>query len=108
MDTSRDGAHHLMSSSATPISLNGSAPRCGHLDELGPVTPRSGGCPACQAAGDTWTRLRVCLNCGWVACSDDSPQQHGRAHYQETDHPLVGALEPESTWRWCYVHQRQV
>ncbi|WP_222869893.1 UBP-type zinc finger domain-containing protein [Actinomadura decatromicini] len=52
--------------------------------------------------------LRVCLNCGWVACSDDSPNQHSRAHYEETDHPVVGALESGSTWRWCYVHGREV
>jgi uncharacterized UBP type Zn finger protein len=43
-----------------------------------------------------------------VACSDDSPNRHARAHYEETDHPLAAGLEPGSQWRWCYVHQRLV
>jgi uncharacterized UBP type Zn finger protein len=94
--------------SGVPYSLNGSAPRCGHVDGLTPVTPRSHGCTACEARGDGWTALRICLTCGWVACSDDSHGRHARAHYQETDHPLAAAMEPESTWRWCYVHGRLV
>jgi uncharacterized UBP type Zn finger protein len=50
----------------------------------------------------------VCLTCGWVACCDDSPNQHARAHYEETDHPVAAALAPGAAWRWCYVHQRLV
>jgi uncharacterized UBP type Zn finger protein len=90
---------------APAISPNGSAPRCEHLDGLQPVTPRSDGCRDCQ---DRPASLVVCLSCGWVACSDDSPNRHARAHYEETDHPLAAALEPGSRWRWCYVHQRLV
>ncbi|GAA4231120.1 hypothetical protein GCM10022254_27460 [Actinomadura meridiana] len=106
MGTDRD--RHLQIMSLCPVSPNGSAPRCEHIDGLAPVTPRSDRCPGCQVLGAVWTRLRVCLNCGWVACSDDSPNQHGRAHYQETDHPVVGALESGSAWKWCYVHGREV
>ncbi|TMR19965.1 hypothetical protein ETD86_19540 [Nonomuraea turkmeniaca] len=65
-------------------------------------------CQACLTADRTWTRLVVCLTCGWVACSDESPGGHAKAHYEETDHPVVGALDPGSTWRWCYVHRRTV
>jgi uncharacterized UBP type Zn finger protein len=90
---------------APAISPNGSAPRCEHLDGLQPVTPRSDHCRDCQ---DRRASLVVCLSCGWVACSDDSPGQHARAHYQETDHPLAAGLKPGSRWRWCYVHQRPV
>ncbi len=90
---------------APAISPNGSAPRCEHLDGLQPVTPRSDDCRDCQ---DRPASLVVCLSCGWVACSDDSPNRHARAHYEETDHPLAAALEPGSRWRWCYVHQRPV
>jgi hypothetical protein len=43
-----------------------------------------------------------------VACSDESPSQHAKAHYEETDHPINAAFEPASTRRWCYVHQRVV
>jgi hypothetical protein len=84
---------------------NGTAPRCGHLDGLVPVTRRSDACPDCR---DRQGRLVVCLTCGWVACSDDSPGQHARAHYEETDHPVVAGLALGEAWRWCYVHQRLV
>jgi uncharacterized UBP type Zn finger protein len=90
------------------ISLNGSAPRCEHLDGLQPVTPRSDDCRDCQDRPDHSAPLVFCLTCGWVACSDDSPSRHARAHYEETDHPLAARLEPGSGWRWCYVHQRLV
>lgn len=93
---------------APALSPNGSAPRCEHLDGLAPVAPRSEGCLACAARADRWSALLVCLSCGWVACSDDSPNQHAKAHYEETDHPLASRLGPGSRWRWCYVHQRLV
>jgi uncharacterized UBP type Zn finger protein len=90
------------------LSLNGSAPRCEHLDELVPVTPQWSICRECRTAGEDWVGLLVCLTCGWVACSNDSPRRHARAHYEETDHPLARALRPGPVWRWCYVHQRVV
>jgi uncharacterized UBP type Zn finger protein len=90
------------------LSLNGSAPRCEHLDAIRPVTVQPGGCGDCEATGDSWVRLFVCLTCGFVACSDDSPQRHALAHYRETDHPIAGLAEPGSTWKWCYVHGRAV
>jgi hypothetical protein len=98
-------------SGGTPVqggSLNGPAPRCEHLDAIVPVEPLSGYCHDCQAGGGSWVSFMVCLTCGWVACSDDSPGAHALAHYQETDHPLAGALEPGSKFRWCYVHRRAV
>ena len=90
------------------LSLNGSAPRCDHVDSLVPVTPQSATCRECQARGLGWLRLLVCLTCGWVACSDDSTQHHALAHYQETDHPLAAELRSGQDHRWCYVHQREV
>jgi|SRR5215472_3379929 len=89
-------------------SLNGSAPRCEHVDAIVLVDPVSDRCLNCHAAGEDWVSLMVCLTCGWVACSDDSPQAHARAHYQETDHPIAAALRPGSKFRWCYVHRRAV
>lgn len=89
-------------------SPNGPAPRCEHLDITRPVSPRSKTCEQCNAAGLTPTALRFCLTCGWVACSDESPGQHARGHYEETDHAVAGATDPGSTWRWCYVHNRAV
>jgi uncharacterized UBP type Zn finger protein len=97
-----------MATVARGVSPNGSPPRCEHLDGLTPMAPHSATCQDCLAAGEHWTGLVVCLTCGWVACSDDSPRRHALAHYEETDHPVVGALRPESDWRWCYVHRRAV
>jgi uncharacterized UBP type Zn finger protein len=89
-------------------SSNGTAPRCAHLDILGPVEPRSAGCGECPARKGVWVGLVMCLTCGWVACSDDSPHRHARTHYEETDHPIVGALGAKQGWRWCYVDRRVV
>jgi uncharacterized UBP type Zn finger protein len=90
------------------ISPNGSAPRCQHLEGLATVAPQSDHCLDCQALADRGATLLACLTCGWVACSDDSPNQHAKAHYEETDHPLAAGLDPGSRLRWCYVHQRLV
>ena len=87
---------------------NGQGPRCDHTDAMKAVDALSAGCPECVAKGAHWLGLVVCQTCGWVACSDESPAAHARAHYEETDHPVVRAMEPESAWRWCYAHGRAV
>jgi uncharacterized UBP type Zn finger protein len=87
---------------------NGSPTRCEHLDTTHAVVPRSQACEECTVGGLTWVALRLCLSCGWVACSDESPGQHAKAHYEETDHAVAAAMEPGSAWRWCYVHERAV
>jgi uncharacterized UBP type Zn finger protein len=97
-----------MALGAPAVSLNGTAPRCEHLDGLAPVGPQSGDCRDCRSSQDRQASLAVCLTCGWVACSDDSPNQHAKAHYEETDHPVAAGLAPGAAWRWCYVHQRLV
>jgi uncharacterized UBP type Zn finger protein len=89
-------------------TTNGSATRCEHLEAALLVNPRSQSCGQCDADGLTWLALRLCLTCGWVACSDESPGQHAMAHYQETDHAVAASTEPGSPWRWCYVHERAV
>lgn len=89
-------------------SHNGTAPRCEHLDGLAPVKPQSTGCPDCRNRPGHPEGLVVCLTCGWVACSDDSPNRHARAHYEETDHPVTAGLASGSARRWCYVHERFV
>ena len=90
------------------VSPNGTAPRCEHLDDLAAVKHQSGDCPDCRNRPGHPVGLVVCLTCGWVACSDDSPNRHARAHYEETDHPVVAWLAPDAARRWCYVHQRLV
>ncbi|GAA2314589.1 UBP-type zinc finger domain-containing protein [Nonomuraea roseoviolacea subsp. roseoviolacea] len=93
---------------AARAGQNGQEPRCDHIDLLPAVEPGKRECVQCLALGRPWTRLLMCLTCGWVACSDKSHGGHARAHYQETDHPVAAALEPRSAWRWCYVHRRTV
>jgi uncharacterized UBP type Zn finger protein len=90
------------------VSPNGAAPRCEHLDGLTPVRPQSADCPDCRSLPGHPAGLVVCLACGWVACSDDSPNRHARAHYEETDHPVAARLAPGPARKWCYVHQRLV
>ncbi|MGE5288168.1 MAG: UBP-type zinc finger domain-containing protein [Micromonosporaceae bacterium] len=97
-----------MAGRACRSELNGSATRCDHLDDIRTVAPGSRRCAKCAAGGTTWNALLLCLSCGWVACSDDSPGQHAKAHYEETDHAVAAAMEPGSTWRWCFAHQRVV
>src|SRR4051794_7060296 len=91
---------------ALGISPNGAALRCEHADAIEPVPPQSTACRDCRDKGTAWLGLLVCLTCGRVACSNDSPQQHARAHYEETSHPIAGAMESGSGsgWRWCYIH----
>jgi uncharacterized UBP type Zn finger protein len=93
---------------APAISPNGSAPRCKHPDGLPPVTPQSGNCQDCHPPADTKAALLICLTCGWVACSDDSPGQHARAHCQGTGHPPAARLGSGSPRILCYIHQRPV
>ena len=97
-----------MALGAPAVSLNGTAPRCQHLDGLALVGPQSGDCRDCRSSQDRQESLVVCLTCGWVACSDDSPNQHAKSHYEETDHPVAASLVLGAAWRWCYVHQRLV
>jgi uncharacterized UBP type Zn finger protein len=79
--------------------------RCMHAtDHLG-ARPSSTGCAPCRERGDGWAELWVCLTCGWVACSGGSPNQHARAHYEETDHPVAVRLPPASRLQWCHVHR---
>lgn len=77
---------------------------CPHTDVTA-AAPRSDGCDDCRALGDDWVQLRVCLECGYVGCCDDSPNRHATAHNHETGHPAIGSLEPGESWRYCYEDQ---
>ena len=81
---------------------------CSHVAAARPVEPHSAGCQDCLHRGDGWVELWLCLSCGWVACSDDSPNQHAKAHYEETDHPVAVPLRNGPPTRWCYAHQRAI
>ncbi len=82
---------------------------CAHLDSvLVTETDKPMVCALCQAAGDDWVHLRLCLSCGTVACCDDSRNQHASRHHRESGHPLIASLEPGDDWQWCYVDQTLV
>ncbi|MFF3290755.1 UBP-type zinc finger domain-containing protein [Streptomyces sp. NPDC003023] len=77
---------------------------CPHTAELPrpePV-PLTDTCRECLAAGSHPVQLRLCLACGHVGCCDSSPMRHARAHFHETEHPVMRSFEPGQTWRWCF------
>jgi uncharacterized UBP type Zn finger protein len=86
----------------------GARHRCSHGAAARQVEPLSTGCLPCRQQGEGWVELWLCLSCGWVACCDNSPNQHAKAHYQETDHPVAARLPDGAHRRWCYVHDRAV
>ncbi len=89
-------------------TTDGSWSRCEHLNATLQVSPLSQTCAQCEAEGLSSLALLLCLTCGWVACSDESPGHHARGHYEETDHAVAATTDPGSAWRWCYVHERAV
>ena len=77
-------------------------PVCTHLDEAEDVKPSGNGCIDCEAVGDRWVHLRLCMTCGHVGCCDSSPNKHATAHFHAGGHPLVTSYEPGEDWWWCY------
>ncbi|MFL6155407.1 MAG: cation:proton antiporter [Marmoricola sp.] len=62
-------------------------------------------CSDCVREGSAWVHLRMCLECGHVACCDSSPRRHASAHFAESRHPVMRSAEPGEVWRWCFVHE---
>jgi hypothetical protein len=76
---------------------------CSHLDEITQTGPGVEVCAACVAIGGEWLHLRQCRICGRTGCCDTSPNKHASAHYRETGHPIMRALDEGQTWSWCFV-----
>jgi uncharacterized UBP type Zn finger protein len=76
---------------------------CAHIAGVGGSTSTAQSCPSCEASGAPWVHLRMCLACGSVGCCDSSKQQHARAHFEATGHPIIRSIEPGEAWGWCYV-----
>ena len=83
---------------------------CAHLDQIrDDVQPNTSGCEECLRDGSWWVRLRLCLICGHVGCCDSSPNRHARAHFHETEHPVIRSFEPgQEHMRWCYIDDEVV
>jgi hypothetical protein len=79
---------------------------CDHLNTIQARVPdRVDGCEECLKTGGQWVHLRLCRECGKVACCDSSPNRHATAHFHESGHPVIRSLEPGEDWNWCYVDQ---
>ena len=79
--------------------------RCTHLDsiEITSLPEEVAGCEDCLATGGVWLHLRICLQCGHVACCDDSPNKHMSKHAEAAQHPIIRSLEPGEDWCFCFV-----
>ncbi|HEY4006308.1 MAG TPA: UBP-type zinc finger domain-containing protein [Pseudonocardia sp.] len=74
-----------------------------------PSPDQTGGCADCLAAGErVWAHLRMCLDCGHVACCDSSPHRHASVHAKETGHAVIRSFEPGEAWRWCFLDEAVV
>jgi CPA1 family monovalent cation:H+ antiporter len=79
---------------------------CPHLESApDPAVPPDPFCAACERDGTTPVHLRMCVECGNVACCDSSPGTHAYRHYQTTGHPVMRSVEPDEDWRWCYLDE---
>ena len=80
------------------------ADTCTHTDLIESVTPsEKAACEDCLAIGGQWVHLRLCLECGKVACCDSSPNQHASKHAAAANHPIAASYEPGEDWAYCYV-----
>ena len=80
---------------------------CTHLDHvlISELPEAVEGCEGCLASGGKWLHLRICLECGYVGCCDDSPNRHASEHAETAGHPIIRSLEPGEDWCWCYLDE---
>ena len=81
------------------------ANECRHLDHIKVTRTDKDYCEDCVKTGDDWVHLRMCLECGHVACCDSSPNRHATRHFHATRHPVMRSIEPGEFWTWCFVDQ---
>lgn len=78
---------------------------CIHQDQMEVTETDIAVCQQCVDDGGTWVQLRLCMKCGLVACCDDSPARHSRAHYEDEHHPVIQSLQPGADWQYCYIDE---
>ena len=85
---------------------DGDAP-CVHLGQVPAQVDfeAHGECEDCVRLGLEPVELRMCLDCGHIACCDSSVGKHATQHFRTTGHPVMRSIEPGEHWRWCYVDQ---
>lgn len=79
------------------------ARECTHTDSIKVTKVTKHVCEDCVKIGGEWLHLRMCLQCGHVACCDSSPNKHASAHFRHTNHPIMRSAEPGETWTWCFI-----
>ena len=79
------------------------ATECSHLGTIRVTTTTTHVCEECVKMGDRWVHLRLCLECGHVACCDSSKNKQATKHFRAAKHPLMRSIEPGEAWMWCYV-----
>jgi CPA1 family monovalent cation:H+ antiporter len=89
-----------------PARPDGDAP-CVHLGQVPAEVDfeAHGDCADCVRLGLEPVELRMCLDCGHIACCDSSVGKHATAHFRATGHPVMRSIEPGEHWRWRYVDQ---
>jgi CPA1 family monovalent cation:H+ antiporter len=89
----------------TPTAVTGP---CGHLQRApATISPNGPGiCQDCVREGTRTVHLRICLSCGNVGCCDSSVGRHASRHFTRTLHPVMRSLEPDESWRWCFLDER--
>lgn len=92
----------LLASSTDDTDCKVVSMACTHLESLRQIEPATAGCEDCLATGGQWVHLRLCMDCGHVACCDSSPNRHATAHRAASDHPVVQSFEPGEDWAFCY------
>jgi Zn-finger in ubiquitin-hydrolases and other protein len=78
---------------------------CTHLDHIHKVKPSAKGCEDCLKIGGWWVHLRMCMECGHMACCDSSPNKHATKHFHATKHPIMRSMEAGESWGWCYFDE---
>ena len=89
-----------------PARPDGDAP-CVHLGQVPAQVDfeAHGECEDCVRLGLEPVELRMCLDCGHIACCDSSVGKHATQHFRTTGHPVMRSIEPGEHWLWCYVDQ---
>jgi uncharacterized UBP type Zn finger protein len=81
------------------------AAHCTHLNQIKVKHTDIKVCAECVKLGDTWVHLRLCMECGNVACCDSSKNKHATKHFHATKHAIMRSIEPGENWGWCYIDE---
>ncbi len=77
--------------------------QCEHISTIKITSSTEHKCKDCIALGDDWVHLRLCTNCGYVGCCDDSKNKHATKHFLAVGHPVIKSQERGERWKWCYI-----